>query len=112
MICFLILCLIATPVLADTRSDLFWQEFDITFWQTLPFASLMGYFVDRHLSSIMFPAAAAHWQAILPFAIVISAGNAFIHAGKRVESGKRKAESGERKAKSREQRDERTGDRH
>ena len=89
---FLIFCLIATPACASSQSDRFWQEFDITFWQTLPFASLMGYFVDRQLSSIMFAGTPAHWQAIIPFTIAVSAGNAFIHAGKTV-TNERKRDS-------------------
>ena len=84
LILFLVLSLATTPVLASGPSDRFWQEFDVTFWQTFPFASLMGYFVDRQLSSLMFTGAPAHWQAIIPFAIAVSAGNAFIHAGKTV----------------------------
>ena len=72
-----------TPVFAQaSESNKFWQEFDITFWQTLPFATLWGYFIDRQLSSLILPGSAAHWQAILPFAAFVSAGNAFIHARK------------------------------
>jgi hypothetical protein len=58
----------------------FWQEADITFWQTLPFAALYGYFIDRGISAVIFPGAAAHWDAILIFASAVSAGNAFLHA--------------------------------
>jgi hypothetical protein len=62
----------------------FWQEFDITFWQTLPFATLMGYFVDRQLSNIMFPGAEVHWNVVLTFAGVVSAGNAYINAHREI----------------------------
>jgi hypothetical protein len=40
----LILCLLVVPVLAETGSqEAFWTEFDLTFWQTLPFAAFWGY---------------------------------------------------------------------
>ncbi len=84
---FLILSLFITPSFAVTeevssklRDPGFWQEADITFWQTLPFATLWGHFIERQFSAIMFPGAAAHWNAIAAFATVVSAGNALIHA--------------------------------
>ncbi len=87
----LIFLCISTPILAETMEVLssvtleartlnFWQEADITFWQTLPFAALWGYFIDRQLSSFMYPGSEAHWRVILPFAVVVSAGNAMLHA--------------------------------
>lgn len=90
----LILSLIITPVFAETAevSSLttseanFYQEFDITFWQTLPFAALWGHFIDRQLSSFMFPGATAHWNAIAAFAAVVSAGNAFVHSRRVIEN--------------------------
>ena len=95
----LTLSLIVTPSLAVTeevsaqpkleiRSRNFWQEADITFWQTLPFATLLGHFVDRQLSAIMFPGATPHWNAIVTFAAVVSAGNAWIHARKVIKKEK------------------------
>jgi hypothetical protein len=89
----LVLSLLVTPTLAVTeevsaqpklelRSRNFWQEADITFWQTLPFATLFGHLIDRQLSAIMFPGATPHWNAIVAFATVVSAGNALIHARK------------------------------
>lgn len=80
----LLMALIFTPVFAETieASSVhnFWQEFDITFWQTLPFATFWGHFIDRQLSALMFPGSTAHWNAIFAFATVVSAGNAFLHA--------------------------------
>ena len=89
----LILSLMVAPSLAVTeeayslkglvlKSRNFWQEADITFWQTLPFATLFGHLIDRQLSAIMFPGASPHWNAIVAFAAVVSAGNAWIHARK------------------------------
>jgi len=81
--------LVATPCLAGTgeaTASNYWQEFDITFWQTLPFATLFGYFIDRQLSTLMFPGSAVHWQAVLPFAVAVSAGNALINAHKKVDN--------------------------
>ncbi len=94
LIFFLLMILTLTPVFAETAETLeassivtieakvpdFYQEFDITFWQTLPFAALWGHFIDRQLSSFMFPGSAAHWNVIAAFATVVSAGNAFVHS--------------------------------
>lgn len=87
----LIICLAVTPVFAETvevsslataeaANGKFQQEFDIVFWQTFPFAALWGHFLDRQLSSFMYPGSAAHWEVIVPFAIAVSATNAFLHA--------------------------------
>ncbi len=68
-----------TPFLtAEAHSVSFWQEADITFWQTLPFATLWGYFID----SLVFSGSQPHWVGIASFAAVVSAGNALIHARK------------------------------
>ena len=80
----LILLLIATPIFAETLEvssvHNFYQEFDITFWQTLPFAAFWGHFLDSQLSNFMFPGASPHWEVIVAFATIVSAGNAIIHA--------------------------------
>ena len=88
---FLILSLTITPVFAETvevsslitaetGKAIFWQEVDITFWQTVPFATFWGYFLERQLSSLISPGTAVHWEVILPFTVLISAGNAYLHA--------------------------------
>jgi hypothetical protein len=79
----LLLCLILqNSIYAETleASSKFHQQFDITFWQTMPFATLWGYFIDRQLSNFMYPGSAAHWQVIIPFAVAVSATNAALHA--------------------------------
>lgn len=84
----LVLCMIffVSPVAAVTAeahisyNSNFWLEFDVTFWQTLPFATLWVYFADSQLSRIMYPGAGPHWNAVLTFATILSAGNAWIHA--------------------------------
>lgn len=79
----LILMLTVTPILASTneaQSHNFWQEADIMFWQTVPFAILWGYVLERQASNLMFPGSDPHWNFILSFSTVISLGNAFIHA--------------------------------
>lgn len=68
---------LATP---EVRSTNFWTEADITFWQTLPFATLWSYFAERQLSNFMFPGAAPHWDAVIFIATVVSGGNAFFHS--------------------------------
>ncbi|MFC1637537.1 hypothetical protein ACFL1W_00805 [Candidatus Margulisiibacteriota bacterium] len=86
----LILSLIAAPAYpvtaeavslpADTNVANFWQEADITFWQTLPFATLWCHFADRQASTYMFPGSETHWEAVLVFATIISVSNALFHA--------------------------------
>ena len=79
----LLFCLIVQgAVFAETveATAKFHQQFDIVFWQTMPFATLWGYFIDRQLSNFMYPGSAAHWQVIIPFAVVVSAANAALHA--------------------------------
>ena len=60
----------------------FLQEVDLTFWQTLPFAALWCFVVERQLSGIMYPGEAARWEAIITFAAVTSLGNALFSAGR------------------------------
>ncbi|MFH1347131.1 MAG: hypothetical protein ABIH22_00390 [Candidatus Margulisiibacteriota bacterium] len=79
----LILILACGPALSATdeaRTHNFAQEVDVVFWQTLPFATLGGHFIDRQLSTYLCPASATHWPAILAVASVVSLGNAIIHA--------------------------------
>jgi len=53
----------------------FWTEFDITFWQTLPFAAFWGYLVASQFSP-----GAVNWSPVMSFALAVSVGNAFFHA--------------------------------
>ncbi|OGC23301.1 hypothetical protein A2291_06535 [candidate division WOR-1 bacterium RIFOXYB2_FULL_42_35] len=79
----LILTLSCTPILAATTEATvpnFWQEADITFWQTLPFAIMWGYILERQASRVMFPDSDPHWNFIMSFSTVVSLGNAFLHA--------------------------------
>ena len=86
---FLVLSLMVTPVLGQTleaqpKNQL--QELDITFWQTLPFATLWCYAIDSGLSSVMSLGTAPHWNAILVFATLVSAGNAVFPSNKVMEN--------------------------
>ena len=54
----------------------FWTEFDITFFQTLPFAAFWGYAIGTQLSG----GGAVDWGVILTAAGAVSAGNAYFHA--------------------------------
>ena len=91
----LILSLVITPVLAGTSEVAsvtgsqanphnYYQEFDITFWQTLPFATFWGHFIDSQVSNYLFPGTSPHWDVIVTFATVVSASNAYFHARKTV----------------------------
>jgi hypothetical protein len=57
----------------------FWTEFDITFWQTLPFATFWGYVVASQLSP-----GVVNWSPVMNFALAVSVGNAIIHARRAV----------------------------
>jgi hypothetical protein len=87
----LIVLLLITPVLADTleakslvsgeakqQTANFLTEFDITFWQTLPFAGLWSYFIASQLAG----GGAVNWSHIGYFSVAASTLNAFIHAKK------------------------------
>jgi len=74
-IVLLAVCLAVTPVLAQTteaRSG-FLTEFDITFWQTLPFAALWS-----SLAAAQF--GAVNWTGVMAFSVGASAANALVHA--------------------------------
>jgi len=60
----------------------FWQEADIIFFQTLPFAAFWGHFFDQQLSAQLAYAGAPHWNAIVGFAVIVSAVNAKLYADK------------------------------
>lgn len=86
----LIILMIITPVLAETievtspasrevrQQANFLTEFDITFWQTLPFAALWSSFIASQLAA----GGAVNWSQIGYFSAAISAVNAVVHAKK------------------------------
>jgi hypothetical protein len=86
----LLILLIVTPVLAETfeaTSSATQEvrppanclaEFDITFWQTLPFAALWSSFAASQLAA----GGVVNWNGALYFSAAASAVNAFIHAKK------------------------------
>ncbi len=82
-IVLLAVMLAATPVLAATdeaRGANFLTEFDITFWQTLPFAALWSSLAVSAVS----PGGAVGWGGVMGFSVAASAANAFLHAKKTV----------------------------
>ena len=50
-------------------------EFEITFWQTMPFAVFWGYVAASQLSP-----GALNWTPVFAVALAVSAGNAYYHA--------------------------------
>jgi hypothetical protein len=81
VVILLMALLIVTPVLAETaeaQKSNYWAEFDITFWQTLPFAAFWGYVAASELSA----GGLVQWSHIAYFAAGASAVNAYLHAGK------------------------------
>lgn len=55
----------------------FLTEFDITFWQTVPFVTFWGYVIASQLTP-----GAINWNIILTGTAAVSAGNAFVYARK------------------------------
>jgi hypothetical protein len=86
----LILVLLITPGLAQTMEAVVpsnglaksLQETDITFWQTFPYATIWGYFIDAGTSNIFSLAGAPHWGPILGFSVGVAAVNAVLHTQK------------------------------
>jgi hypothetical protein len=56
----------------------FWQEFDITFWQTVPFAAFWAYVICLQLAG----GGVVNWDTVGKATLVISAVNATLHARK------------------------------
>ena len=85
--CLLILCLFSAACLAvsdevGVEAHNFWQEIDIIFFQTLPFAAFWGHVLDQNICANLAISGAPHWNAIVGFAVVVSAVNAKMHAQK------------------------------
>ena len=70
--------------LTEVKKPIFWQEFDIIFWQTAPFAVFWTGFADIQLSNALLIAGAPHWDTVLAVSALISAGNAYFYAKKEV----------------------------
>ena len=75
----LALLVVVSPVFGDVTAEAkapnFWHEFDITFWQTAPFAVFWTCLVGSQLGPV-------NWTNALGFAALVSAGNAYLHAKK------------------------------
>jgi hypothetical protein len=81
LVLFLLLVMIVSPALAvagsaEAGARSFWTEFDLVFWQTLPFAAFWGSAIATQLVN----GGAVNWTPVMSAALVISAGNAVIHA--------------------------------
>jgi len=86
----LIISLFSVPVFASTlatkEATNIAQETDIVFWQTLPFAALWGYFIDREILVLLSPGNPVNWTNIGIFAGVVSVANAVIYANRAVKT--------------------------
>ena len=86
----LLVSLISLPVSASTyatqEATNVAQETDIVFWQTLPFAALWGYFLDREVFVLLSPGSPVNWTTIGVFAGVVSVANAVVYANKAVKT--------------------------
>jgi hypothetical protein len=81
LVWLLLLLVAAGPVLAVTGSveatgRSFWTEFDLAFWQTLPFATFWSYAVATQIAQ----GGALNWSPVMNAALLFSLGNAVIHA--------------------------------
>ena len=63
-------------VSAEAAGRSFWTEFDLTFWQTLPFATFWSYALAAQLDK----SGAVNWSPVLSAALLLSLGNAAVHA--------------------------------
>lgn len=80
LIALLIIILAVSPVLAETsEARSFLHDFDITFWQTFPFAMFWGYLADRQLSNYVLGKNEMHGELIISFAAVVSGLNAYFN---------------------------------
>ncbi len=80
LIILLIAILAVSPVLAETvEAKSYLHEFDITFWQTFPFAMFWGYLADRQLSNYLLGKNEMHGEFIVSFAVVVSGLNAYFN---------------------------------
>lgn len=75
----------ALAVTTGEQKKDFWQEFDITFWQTLPFASFWGYVIGTQMAG----GGAVNWNLIFPVVTGVSLLNANLHAKKTVDAHSR-----------------------
>jgi len=90
VVCCLLIVFALTPVLAGTmeagmaapggttHQTNFLTEFDITFWQTLPFAALWTSIIAGQLT----PGGAVNWSQVAYVSLAVSAVNAYLHAKK------------------------------
>lgn len=80
----LVFALVLTPVFAQTTevtSDKdYWQEFDMTFWQTLPFAIFWTHVLDVQFSNYILKTTEPHWGVVSLLAVGLSALNASFNA--------------------------------
>lgn len=67
---------VSSLVTTEAKTTNFLTEFDITFWQTMPFASFWGYVIASQLAR----GGEVNWLPIVSLAVVVSATNAFFHA--------------------------------
>ena len=70
----------------EVRTLNFMQEVDMTFWQTMPFGLMWGYFMDQQISSVFNWPDAPHWGPILSFSTMVSLLNAYQHSQKVMKS--------------------------
>jgi hypothetical protein len=90
IVCCLLIVFALTPIMAETIEATapasreaglaanFLTEFDITFWQTMPFAALWSSFIAGQLT----PGGAVNWGHVAYVSIAVSAVNAVLHAKK------------------------------
>jgi hypothetical protein len=80
MVVLVIIALLSGGALAATaevtpRAN-FWTEFDITFWQTIPWTAFWSYAAASQLAR----GGEVNWSPVINVALIAALGNAYLHA--------------------------------
>ena len=84
---FLVSILLLAPVMAETaeapsllstevHTMNYWQEFDITFWQTFPYAAFWGYAISTQMAR----GGEVNWSPVINITLAASLLNAALYA--------------------------------
>ena len=76
----IIITILTAPTMASEKN--FLSEFEVTLFQTFPFVTMWGYFLDQQVAR----AGSPHWNVILSAATVISVVNAISSAREQVKN--------------------------
>jgi hypothetical protein len=75
LIALILMIVLGCGPAAAATSEAFWMEFDVTFWQTMPFAAFWGYALAAQLGH-----GDVNWSPVLNAAVLVSLVNAYFQA--------------------------------